>query len=101
MDSQDKNFDQNMLHLVELLRKIISQIPTRSSLETPKFHSKDSNITMNFCFFNFLPMSPEDMDELEEIYDSFMRESEDSGFEMKSELTSADLEFLRRNGIRY
>ncbi len=101
MDPQDKNFDHSMFHLVELLKKLISQIPFRNQKEASQFQSKDPNVTMNFCFFNFLPMSPEDMDELEEIYESFMKDPEELAGEMKSELTSADLEFLRRNGIRY
>lgn len=101
MDFQDRDFNRSMQHLVELLKKLVAHLPAQPQKDAPSFQSKDSPMTMNFCFFNFLPMSPDEMDELEQIYDSLMRDPEDHPREIRSDLTTADLDFLRRHGIRY
>ncbi len=46
-------------------------------------------------------MTPEEMDELDEIYQEFMPEENGSGESLKPELNAADVDFLRRHGIRF
>ncbi len=101
MDFQDRDFNRSMQHLVELLKKLVSHLPAQPQKDAASFQAKDSHVNVNFCFFNFLPMSPDEMDELEQIYDSMMRDHDEVAAEIRSDLTSADLEFLRRHGIRY
>ena len=55
---------------------------------------------LNVCFFNFMPLSPEEMDAFEEAYEQAIFQ-EDRGEEMSHDLTPSDLEFLRRHGIRF
>ena len=97
----NKEFYQSVQHLVELLKKMIPHIPPPPYKESASWNSKDMNLNLNFCFFNFLPMSPEEMDELEEIYEEFLLAQEERAGVLKGELTVSDLEFLRRHGIRF
>ena len=97
----NKDFHQSMHQLVELLKKVILHLPFSSSKDPASFSPKDGNVNVNFCFFNFLPMTPEEMDEFEEMYDDLLAGQEERVSELKSELTMTDLEFLKRNGIRF
>ena len=99
---RDREFDQNMNQLIWLLKKILKTIPTHPQGDFPHFASpsKDGNIQLNLCFFTFLPIGPEDMDELEEIYDQYFFQDE-KGEDLSGELNAADRDFLRRNGIRF
>ena len=101
MDS-NKDFHQSMHQLVELLKKVILHLPFASK-ESSSFSpsSKEQSVNVNFCFFNFLPMTPEEMDEFEEMYEDFLTGQEDKVSELKSDLSQADLEFLKRNGLRF
>ena len=99
MDS-NKDFHQSMHQLVELLKKVILHLPFPTSKESPS-SSKDQNVHVNYCFFNFLPMTPAEMDEFEEMYDEFLTNQEERISELKSDLTMADREFLKQNGIRF
>lgn len=99
MDS-NKDFHQSMHQLVELLKKVILHLPIPNK-ESSGFSSKDQSVQVNFCFFNFLPMSPEEMDDFEEMYDEFLTTQEERVSELKPDLTIADKEFLKRNGISF
>ncbi len=99
-----KDFEQNMNQLVHLLKKIIKNLPfgTLPNSFQPKEKEKDlSGVNLNICFFNFIPMNAEDMEEFDDLYDQFMAEEERSFGEFNSELSASDLDFLRRNGIRF
>ncbi len=95
---KDKEFQQNMNHLVKLLKKIIGHLPSQGPFSSVP-GEKDSSINLNLCFFTFLPIGPEDLDELEEIYDQYF--FDDKPEEFSSELTPSDLDFLRANGIQF
>lgn len=95
---RDREFDQSMNQLLGLLKKMLKNIP----LQGPSSQSnlgKDSGINVNLCFFTFLPLAPEEFDELEEVYDHFLFQDEKEDF--NSDLSPADIEFLRSNGIRF
>ena len=100
---KDKEFDQNMNQLVWLLKKILKNVPGMAGqgpMPQMPFQGKgDQGVNLNLFFFTFLPMAPEEFDELEEIYDQyfFNEDKED----LSSEISPADLDFLRRNGIRF
>src|SRR6185436_13241319 len=99
-----KDFDQNMNHLIRLLKKMIKNLPhlSQGPGPMPKFSkSKDGDIHVNFCFFNFMPMSAEDLEEIDEIYEQYLAEEEKAErSDLSPELNASDLEFLRRLGIR-
>lgn len=105
-----KDFDQNMNQLIHLLKKIIKNIPNGKMPQGPfgkDFFGKDkdsSSINVNFCFFNFLPLTEEDLEEMEDMMDQFFTEEQprgDRARDLSSELNASDLEFLKRNGIRF
>ena len=97
-----KEFDQNMNQLVRLLKKIIKGLPFGSKLpQEPFSKEKGSGINVNFCFFNFLPISEEDMDEMDAIYDHFLAEEEEKAADFSPDLSASDKDFLSRHGIRF
>lgn len=101
---KDKEFDSNMNQLIWLLKKIIKALPSNGSFpQMPGSSNKDGSVNLNLCFFTFVPMAPEELDELEESYEQFFAGDDkfERGEEVPFELSPADLEFLRRNGIRY
>ena len=96
---RDKEFDQSLNQLINLLKKILKNIPLHG--QPPQSSAgKDSGINVNLCFFTFLPLPPEEFDEFDEIYDHFLFQDEKHE-EFSAELSPADLEFLRVHGIRF
>lgn len=93
--------DGDISKLIKLLKKILKSHPQGS--EISKFLG-DKPINLNLCFLTFVPMSPDELDEFEEMYEDFMGRHEDS-YEGKSavdfRLNSDDLEFLKKNGIQF
>ena len=103
--SFEKEFEQNVKQLMQLLKKIMMQYPVqdKSPAEMMKFlkDMKDKSSDVNIFFLNLSPFSPEEFDELEEMIESnFASESCRSG-EIKSELSFEDREFLKKHGIRF
>lgn len=97
-----KDFDQNMNQLVHLLKKIIKGLPFGAGSQP--FSAKDKKeggININFCFFNFLPITDEEIEEMDAIHDQFLAQEEGRYAEFSPELNSSDMDFLRRNGIRF
>lgn len=100
----NRDFDNNLTQLLQLLRKIIgSQIKNTplTDLFSPQTKNQGQNINLNLCFFSFFPMTPEELEELEAIYDDLEDADEDAAEELKPELNASDLDFLRRHGIQY
>lgn len=103
--SFDKEFEQNMKQLMRLLKKIMSQYPTegKSPAEVMKFFKdvKDKSPDVNIFFLNMSPLSPEELDEIEGMFEEgVVGESLRSG-ELKCELNDADQLFLKQHGIRF
>lgn len=101
----DKEFEQNMKQLMHLLKKIMSQYPTegKSPAEMMKFLKdiKDKSPDVNIFFLNMSPLSPEEFDEIEGMFeDGVMGEYLRSG-ELKCELNDDDQVFLKQHGIRF
>ena len=99
-----KEFDQNLNDLVHLLKKMIQNLPHLPQNSMPKFpKSKNGDVQVNFCFFNFIPMSPEDFEEVDEMYEQFLAEEEraEKRQDFSKELSASDIEFLRRHGIQF
>ena len=104
MDS-DKEFEQNMKQLMHLLKKIMSQYPVdgKSPAEMMKFlkDMKDKSPDVNIFFLNMSPLSPEEFDEIEGMFEEgAMSEHLRSG-ELKCELNEDDQVFLKQHGIRF
>jgi sugar-specific transcriptional regulator TrmB len=101
----DKEFEQNMKQLMRLLKKIMSQYPMegKSPSEMIKFFKdmKDKSPDVNIFFLNMSPLSPEELDEIEGMFEEgAMGEYLRSG-ELKCELNDDDQVFLKQHGIRF
>ena len=99
-------FEKNLSQLLNLLKKILKTQPPASGIP-PLANFLDQkhsdSVTFNLCFFNFLPISPEEMEELEEAYnEAFGGEAAGSASE-GDEFTwnQNDIEFLKRNGMKF
>ena len=95
------DFEKNMNQLVRLLKKILKNAPSKESLAQLPAFFKDSGFNLNLCFFTFIPMLPEELDEFEELAESAFFREEKRTEELSGELSADDLEFLRRHGIRF
>jgi sugar-specific transcriptional regulator TrmB len=103
--SFEREFEQNMKQLMLLLKKIMGQysMDGKSPAEMMKFlrDMKDKSPDVNIFFLNMSPLSPEEFDEIEEMFESgAMSEYLKSG-ELKCELNADDHAFLKRHGIRF
>ena len=103
--SFDKEFEQNMKQLMHLLKKIMSQYPMegKSPAEMMRFlrDMKDKSPDVNIFFLNVSPLSPQEFDEIEEMFEEgAMSEYLRSG-ELKCELNEDDQVFLKQHGIRF
>ncbi len=98
---KDKEFDRNMSQLIRLLNKILKNLPSQGPYASLPFQGKEPHINLNFCFFTFLPLTPEALEEWEEIYDSYGFQDGKSDGEISIDLSPADIDFLRKNGIRF
>jgi hypothetical protein len=103
--SFEKEFEQNMKQLMVLLRKIMGQYPMngKSPVEMMKFlkDMKDKSPDVNIFFLNMSPLSPEEFEEMEEMFEGgALNEYLRSG-ELPCELNTEDQVFLKRHGIRF
>ncbi len=96
----DGDFENNMNQLIQLLKKILTSHPPHGQFDLSKLF-KGQGINLNLCFFAFLPMTEEELDEIEEIYEHYLFDEDKAPEDLTSELNSSDLEFLRRHGIRF
>ncbi len=102
---KDRNFEQYLTQLVSLLKKMMKSFPLQGEgmgafpkSGFPKEKESDANV--NFFLFNFLPMLPEDLEEMEELLENQLS-AEDELEILSTELNRADVEFLRKHGIRF
>ena len=100
--------DGDIRKLLSLLKKILKNHPQGSDQISKFLDQKNFNI--NLCFLTFIPMTPEEMIEFEEMYDDYLSQAEnllprkeEAKRESKLEfrLTSDDVNFLKKNGIKF
>lgn len=100
-ENQDGNFDRQIYQLMQLLKKIIKDFPSHGSSHPDLGAAlKGAHVNLNLCFFTFLPLLPEEMEEFEEAFDPYYT-SEFSSLHSDPRLHPDDIEFLRRNGIQF
>ena len=98
------DMDGDIRKLLTLLKKILRNHP-QGSEHISKFMDQKS-FDLNLCFLTFVPMTPEALMEFEEMYEAYLSRSEESSlgretFKLEYKLSSDDLEFLKKNGIRF
>ena len=98
--NSEREFENNMNQLVRLLQKLLKNLPGKPPFSKLQGKPGEAGMNLNICFFNFLPVSPEDFEAFEEAYEQAAF-PEDRNEEIFGELSPSDMEFLRRNGIRF
>lgn len=103
---QRDEFEKKMTQLLELLKSIMKHSPTAQSQFMNLFEGKPGDkMTVNFCFFNFIPVTPEEMEEFEDLYgdiaDSHEANEEEGDFFSDFKWTKSDVEFLKRHGMSF
>lgn len=103
--SFEKDFEQNMKQLMKLLKKIMAQYPLQGNspeeIMKTLANAKDKGTDVNIFFLNLSPLSPEEFEELEEMFENGLVNEHFKSGELKCELDSEDQEFLKRHGIRF
>jgi hypothetical protein len=104
---RDKDFEQHLHQLMMLLKKMIKNLPCHAdfsgALGAGSPLGKPNAANMNVFLFNFLPLlpvSPEEMNDLEGLLEEYLPVDEKEPG-LSTELNLSDLEFLRKNGIRF
>lgn len=96
--------DGDVQKLLELLKKILKNHPEGSEQFSKLLDQKGFNL--NLCFLTFVPMSPDDLDELEDMYEEFLHQTDgllhkrDSS-KIEFKLNLDDINFLKKHGIRF
>lgn len=98
-------FENKMLQLLELLKGIMKHSPSAHSQFMNLFEGKSGDkMNINICFFNFIPVTPEELGEFEDLYDDIAESAEgsnDEDFFSDFRWTKSDAEFLRRHGMSF
>ncbi len=97
----EREFENNMNQLVHLLKKLIKNLPGKPPFSQFPAKQGEAGMNLNICFFNFMAMSPEECEAFEEAAYGQAGFHEEGSEEMSRELSPSDVEFLRRNGIRF
>lgn len=101
--NHDNNMEGDVTKLLALLKKILKNYPQGSD-QIAKFMDQKS-FNLNLCFLTFVPMSPEDLMEFEEMYEEYFNRSDEplpskaGGGKLEFKLNSEDVHFLKQNGI--
>lgn len=99
--SFDADFNQDMKKFIQMLKKLLKNHPVQDKIRDPQESQSSSDVNMNIFIFPLIPLTPEEMDELEEVYDPYGFDEDKSAEELSANLTESDLDFLRRYGIRF
>ncbi|MBP9865567.1 MAG: hypothetical protein KBC91_04090 [Candidatus Omnitrophica bacterium] len=101
--NRERDSDNNITQLLQLIRKIIGS-QFKNGAGAPDIFSlpqKNQGINLNLCLFSFFPMTPDELDELEAMYEDLEGPEDEPAGDLSSELTSSDVDFLRRHGIKF
>ncbi len=97
-------FERQFRQLLNLLKKMLKNHPGEPHLSRLIEQVDSGQINLNLCIFNMMPLTPEEMDELE---DAFMGARQEEAEEVDEKRVSEeefgwnsnDVEFLRRYGM--
>jgi len=98
--SEGNHFDKHIQELLMVLKKLLKSQKVGSHDLAGYLDKK--NVNLNLCFFTFLPMSEEDLADLEfELQEGGENDLSNEEKELKFELSKKDIEFLKRNGLAF
>ena len=89
--------------LIKLLRKILKHHPEGKDIS--KWMSGEHPINLNLCFFTFVPMTAEELEEVEDMYEEYLGRMEEvtdkSRAKLEFKLSQEDIRFLKEHGLRF
>jgi len=93
-----EEFDRNIKGLIGMLHKI---------LKSHKLDGQDlgsmldkKNVNLNLCFFTFMPVGHDDLEDMESIFEEYLGR-EEAREKLNFELNSTDIDFLKQNGMKF
>lgn len=95
--SEANDFSENISELMKLLKKILKSQKGESQDLAGLLDKK--NINLNLCFFTFLPVTPEELDDFEVELQNDIELDDEEAFSL--ELNNMDLDFLKKNGLKF
>src|SRR3989338_804856 len=96
-------FERNLSQLLNLLKKLLKN-NRGGEIHLPHFLDAKhaDSVTFNLCFFNFIPISEEEMEEFEEaVANAFEQDSDGSDETDNFNWNDNDIEFLKRHGMTF
>jgi len=100
----NEDFNKNVSKLLTLLKNMLKNQKIDNKELNEFFGKKDINL--NLCFFTFLPFPLEDLEDIdlddlaeEGAVDGESKKNSDD--DLKFELSPHDLDFLRKNGMKF
>jgi len=96
-------FEKKMVQLLDLLKGIMKHSPAGQSQFSNLFDDKlNDKMNINICFFNFIPVTSEEMEDIEDLYGDIVEsEDEEDDFSPDFGWTKNDVEFLKRHGMSF
>lgn len=99
--SSDNDFHQDMQKLFKMLKDLLKNRSIKEKIKEQQEKNSQDAVNINIFFLPLLSLSPDELDEFEDLYDEYMVDEEKSQEEMTTDLTKSDLDFLRTHGIRF
>ena len=102
---KEYEMDGDIAKLIQLLKKILKTHP--DGTELAKFMDQKS-FNLNLCFLTFVPMTPEELEQLEDMYEEYLSRGDEAleapkkrVSKLEFKLSQEDVKFLKQNGIRF
>ena len=100
------DMDGDISKLITLLKKILKNHPNGADIA--KWMNEQNSINLNMCFLTIVPMASDDLDELEDIYEDYLKNSDElfpvqekKHPRLEFKLNPDDMHFLKKNGIKF
>ena len=98
-----ESMDGDVAQLIKLLKKILKNHP--QGQEVSKLMEQKA-MNVNLCFLTFIPMSAEELDDFEDMYEEYLNRLEDATPErarspLEFKLSTDDVDFLKKAGIQF
>lgn len=99
------DMDGDIAKLVALLKKILKNHPQTSEIANLMEQKKAFNL--NMCFLTIVPMMPEEIEELEDLYEEYMAHVDELEMPIQKKtrlefkLNRDDVDFLKKHGILF
>ena len=106
--NENEDLSKNIKKLLALLKKMMTQdggqLKGGVPPELQQILSDSKNVNLNLCILAFLPLHPDEFDDMEDALVDGMMDEEKAFAERESlnfEITADDKDFLKKYGIKF